>query len=150
MNCDQVQLTPFMTFPSWKHTDLAIYMTLHAVSLLSIIGATSCMSAHSLCAVTIKNQHIKNPRFTGAHAKQYNETTRKTCSHWNLWVFLHVKREKCETDKHDLRHMTWCVLLWTIDKIVHANTLIDDLQALLDQDSKITLEVFAFSVLYYK
>lgn len=46
--------------------------------------------------------------------------------------------------------MTLCVLLWTINKIVHANTLIDDLQALLDQDSKITLEVLAFSVLYHK
>lgn len=33
--------------------------------------------------------------------------------------------------------------------MVHANTLVDDLQALLDQDSKITLEVLAFSVLYH-
>ncbi len=78
-NCDPVLLTPFMTFPSWKHTVVVMYMTLYAVSLLSIISAASCISVHALCAIPIKNQLIKPMfyRFTCKVIKHYIRYIRK-------------------------------------------------------------------------
>lgn len=107
-NCDRVLLTPFMTFPSWKHTVVGMYMTLHAVSILSIISATSHSSVHSLCAITIKNQLIKT------HVLQVYMQSNKTSQENHVyiryiwkWLGSSFHYIKCYTVRLDAHRIQW-------------------------------------------